>query len=280
LPPLPENFRIDDFQSRPIPVQYICCSHNRQAQAAGWNETNYRHYLAAYHHYLSRVDAEIGLVLDALESRDDADRTLIVFMADHGDGMAAYGHVTKQVSLYDQTTRVPLVFAGPGVEGQGRVVEDGCLVSLLDLLPTLCDVAGIDAPDDLWGRSLRPQLTDAAGAESPHDIVASQWQTEWGFTVSPGRMIRSRRYKYMRYLEGDGEELYDLAADPGETRTLVGDPAHAAALAEHREKLRALLETTGDPFFDLPWQADARWRHHAPGYQNHTGPSAPVANKG
>ena len=279
LPPLPANFHVEDFERRPIPVQYICCSHHRQSQAAAWNETNYRHYLAAYYHYLSRVDTEIGRVLDALASRGDADRTLIVFMADHGDGMACHGHVTKQVSLYDQTTRVPLVFAGPGVAGQGRAIGGDILTSLLDLVPTLCDVAGIEAPEDLWGRSLLPQLVGAAGAEPPHQFVASQWQTEWGFTVSPGRMIRSPRYKYTRYLEGDGEELFDMTADPGETRSLVGDPAHADALAQHRETLRHLIEATGDPFFDLPWQADARWRSHTPGYHHHTGPAAPKANR-
>jgi len=89
-------------------------------------------------------------------------------------------------------------------------------------------------------------------------------------------MIRTPRYKYTRYLEGDGEELYDLVNDPGETRTLIHDPDHAAALAAHRNLLAEHLATTQDPFLSLSWEAAPRWRSHAPGYQNHRGPAAPM----
>lgn len=89
LPPLPDNFEFDDIENRPIGVQYICCSHNRQAQVAQWTPRNFQYYLAAYYHYLERADAEIGRILDTLEQREDADNTLVIFMADHGDSMAA-----------------------------------------------------------------------------------------------------------------------------------------------------------------------------------------------
>jgi choline-sulfatase len=274
LPPLPANFETADWEKRPIPVQYVCCSHRRLAQAAPWNETNYRHYLAAYYHYLRRVDDEIGLILDALEARPDAQDTLIVFMSDHGDGIAAHRMVTKQVSMYEETTRVPFAFSGPGVYGADRMVGEA-LVSNLDLLPTLCDYAGIAAPEGLWGRSLLPWLGEVRG-DSPHPYVVSEWHTEWGFTISPGRMVRTPRFKYVRYVEGDGQELYDVLADPGETRTLVDDPAYAATLAEHRVLLLEHVEATDDDFFDLEWLADPRWRSHRPGYQYHTGPAAPL----
>ena len=273
LPPLPDNFEDVDLAQRPIPVQYICCSHNRLSQAGPWTEDNYRHYLRAYYHYLGRVDAEIGLVLDALAARADADNTMILFTADHGDGMASHRMVTKQVSFIEETTHVPLMFAGPpGLVGGDRDVAP--LVSLLDLVPTLCEVAGIAPPSGLWGRSLVPWLTGVA--EAPHDYVAGEWHTEWGFTISPGRMVRTPRYKYTRYLEGAGEELYDIVADRGETRTLVDDPAHAAALETHRRLLTAHLQATADPFFSLTWEADPRWRSHKVGYAHHTGPAAPM----
>jgi len=263
---------------RPLPVQYICCSHNRLSQAAPWTETNYRHYLAAYYHYLSRVDDEIGLILDALEARADRGNTLIVFTSDHGDGMAVHRLVTKQVSMYDNTTRVPLAFAGPGIQGEGRVLSEA-LVSNLDLLPTLCAYAGIEAPEGLWGQNLMPWL-GGEGEGSPHDYVASEWHTEWGFTVSPGRMLRTPQFKYMRYLEGceQGlcEELYDMLADPGETKTLIGDSAYAQVLQEHRSLLQEHVVTTDDDFWQLSWEADARWRSHTPGYAHHRGPAAPM----
>ena len=273
LPELPDNFEDADFEKRPLPVQYICCSHNRLAQAAPWNRTNYRHYLAAYYHYLHRVDAEIGRILDALADRPDADRTLIVFMSDHGDGIAAHRMVTKQVSMYEETTRVPLMIAGPGVSRGGRTVHGLC--SLLDLFPTLCAYAGLQAPTGLWGHSLVPWLQSQPDS-APHPYVVSEWHTEWGYTISPGRMIRTPNYKYVRYREGNGEELYAIPEDPGETRTLIDDPAHAEALDANRELLERHLQVTDDPFLKLDWKAAPRWRRHPPGYPNHTGPAAPM----
>ncbi len=279
LPPLPDNFETPDLARRPRPVQYICCSHNRLSQAAPWNETNYRHYLAAYAHYINRVDAEIGLILDALEARPDADHTLIVFMSDHGDGMAEHRMVTKQVSMYDNTTRIPFAFAGPGILGENRCV-DTALTSNLDLLPTLCAYAGIDAPPGLWGRDLLPWL-QAERTDSPHPYLVSEWHTEWGFTISPGRMLRTPRFKYVRYLEGEiegrSEEFYDMLADPGESQTLIDDPAYEADIQRHRALLQTHLDETADHFSSLSWQADPRWRSHTPGYQHHVGPAAPLA---
>jgi choline-sulfatase len=199
-------------------------------------------------------------------------------MSDHGDGMAEHRQVTKQVSLYDNTTRIPFAFAGPSVEGADRVAQRA-LVSNLDLLPTLCDYADIDPPDGLWGRSLLPWLRSARD-DSPHPYVVSEWHTEWGFTISPGRMVRSDRFKYVRYLEGRdqglNEAFYDMEADPGETCTLIGHPAFQDDIRRHRGLLQMFIAETGDDFYSLDWLADPRWRSHAPGYQHHRGPAAPM----
>ncbi|MBN2289176.1 MAG: sulfatase-like hydrolase/transferase [Candidatus Glassbacteria bacterium] len=275
LPPLPDNFEIDDLASRPLPIQYLCCSHRRLQQAAKWSETNYRHYLAAYYHYLEMADTLVGEILQALYSTPQGENTLVVFFADHGDSMASHRMVTKQVSFYEETSRVPFILAGPGVGGRGRLVGEP-LVSLLDLLPTLCDYAGLAVPGGLQGTSLLPWVRGDNPGKAP-EYVAGEWQTEWGYTVSPGRMIRTDRYKYTRYLEGDGEELYDLASDPGEKRNLAPEQSYAAALAGHRDLLQEHLQKTADPFFSLEVKADRRWRSHEPGYWNHEGLSAPEA---
>jgi choline-sulfatase len=273
LPDLPANLFIDDLHKRPLPVQYICCAHNRQAMIAEWNEDGIRHYLKAYHEYLAQADAEIGRILAALNTREDADNTLVVFMADHGDAMCGRWMATKHTSFYDETTRIPLAFSGPVIRGRGRVVSGP--VSQLDLLPTLCDYAGLDVPAGLHGRSLMPWLRGER-ADTPHAYVIGEWHTEWGYTIEPGRMVRSPRYKYTRYLEGDGEELYDLQTDPGETRTLSDDRAYAGILAEHRALLEDHLIRTEDPFLAMEWKADKRWRSHRPGYRRHRGPAAPM----
>jgi len=274
LPPLPDNFEIEDLQKRPLPIQYLCCSHNRLAQAARWTEANYRHYLAAYYHYLSRADAEVGRILQALRAGPAGDNTLVVCFADHGDGVASHRMVTKQVSFYEEVTRVPMIFAGPGIRDDGSALEEP-LVSLLDLVPTLCEYGGLDAPEGLAGCSLLSCLTGAANVPQ-RDYVVSEWHTEWGYTISPGRMIRTQGFKYTRYLEGDGEELYDLRADPGERRTLIDDPAYADVLQEHRRLLQAHVAATDDPFFTLAPKVGKRWRSHKLGYPNHVGPAAPM----
>jgi choline-sulfatase len=274
LPPLPKNLYRDDaeFRKLPLPVQYICCAHNRQAQIAEWDENRIRHYLCAYHHFIGRVDAEIGKILAALESRRDAANTLIVLAADHGDSMCGRWMATKHTSFYDETTRIPLVFCGPGISGRDRAV--GGLVSLLDIFPTLCDYAGLAHVQGLNGCSLMSWLA-GQGTISPHPYVVSQWHTEWGFTIEPGRMIRTARFKYTHYLEGNSEELYDLENDPGEMKNLAAAPGFVRVLDEHRDLLRQHIATTGDPYFSLEWKADKRWRSHAPGYRNHRGIAAP-----
>lgn len=270
LPPLPENFCRVNFDDLPRSVQYICCAHNRQSQVAEWTEANWRHYLAAYHHYIERVDGEIGLILEALAARADGAETCILFAADHGDSMGGRGLATKHTSFYRETTWVPLFLSGPGIAPGRRV---GGLSSTLDWMPTLCDWAGLIPPKDLWGVSLLPWARGETD-EAIHEYVVSEWHTEWGFTVEPGRLYRTPRYSYMCYREDEGTEFYDLEVDPGETHSRVADPACAPALQTHRDGLARHVAATGDDFFSLAAAIAPRWRSHPPGYHHHRGPTA------
>lgn len=273
LPQLPENFDFEDIENRPAAIRYICCTNNRQAQAAGWTSENFREYLRAYYYYLSLADRFVGAVLDSLEKNGyTAENTLFVLMADHGDGMAAHGLVTKQVNFYEEITRVPMIFKGPGVQ-PGR--REG-IVSLLDLFPTLCGFAGIDGPEGLRGLNLTETLHGGRFPERKY--IACEWHTEWGYTVSPGRMIRTDRYKYTRYAEDGAEELFDLVKDPFEKKNAAKNPAYTGVLEEMRGLLREHEEVTNDPFETLQWKADKRWRSHPAGYQNHHGITAPMAD--
>lgn len=274
LPPLLDNFDDSDFVNRPKGVRYICCSHNRQAQTGGWTPENFRHYLAAYYHYVHMLDSNVARIMQALRVNQDVDNTHIIFMADHGDGMGGHGMVTKQVSFYDETTRVPFIVAGPAVASPGSV-QRTALASSMDLLPTLCSLCDVEAPEGLWGQSLTPWI-EGCDDGSPHEYVASEWHTEWGFTVSPGRMIRTAGHKYTRYVEDDGEELYDVASDPGELRTLHADSDAQEQLQKHRDILESHLRDTSDSFHELEWLADERWRSHPGGYRAHRGPAAPM----
>lgn len=273
LPPLPENFRVDDMETRPKAVQYICCSHNRQAQAAGWDETKYRQYLYAYYYYLKLLDDEVGRILQALQKSGREKDTLIVFMSDHGESMAARGRVTKHVDLYEEVTRVPFVFKGPGILPRKKAIPG--LASLLDLFPTLCGLCDLPIPQGLRGENLA-EVLEGKAESAERTYAASEWQTEWGYTVTPGRMICTGRYKYMEYLENGDCELYDLQNDPQEKYNLAGMDQYREVLHQMKMLLEGHLKDTEDDFREQPVKVSASTRSHTPGYQTHTGMALPA----
>lgn len=272
LPELPANFEVEDWSQIPIPIQYICCGHRRMTQASQWSEENYRHYIAAFRHYTKMVSRQVDSVLKALYSTPAGKNTIIVILADHGDGMASHRMVTKHLSFYDEMTNVPFIFAGPGIKQRKKPVSKLLTQPTIDLLPTLCELANIPVPSDKAGISLAPTLRGEKQKKT-HAYVASEWHTEYEYITTPGRMIRSPRYKYTHFLEGNGEELYDMKKDPGEQINLAKNPKYAAILAEHRALLDDYITRTGDDYRSLKVNADARCREHTPGYPHHRGPS-------
>ena len=273
LPELPDNFDVEDWNNIPTPVQYICCSHRRMTQASHWSEENYRHYIAAFQHYTKMVSKQVDSVLKALYSTPAGKNTIVVILADHGDGMTSHRMVTKHISFYDEMTNVPFIFAGPGIKHQKKPVDHLLTQPTLDLLPTLCDLAGIPVPAEKAGISLAPTLKGEKQKKT-HPYVVSEWHSEYEYTVTPGRMVRGPRYKYTHYLEGNGEELYDMKNDPGERKNLAKNPKYAKVLAEHRAMLDDYITRSKDNYRSLKVDADPRCRNHTPGYPNHEGPSA------
>ncbi len=266
LPALRHNHHNDDIHNRPNAIKYACCTTTRQAQAAHWSDDNFRQYLKAYYYYTEMADDCVGRLLDALERSDAADNTLIVFMSDHGDGMGSHNLVAKSHFFYDETTRVPFVLAGPGIS-TGRHINS--LTGLCDLLPTLCEYAGLDYPDNLYGRSLLPLLKNDKEPDDWRSNIVSQWYSMEGHSVQPGRMIRTRDYKYTHFIEDNGEELYDMVNDPGETRNLVHDPRYEDALISMRQLFSDYLAETGDDYLSMQALPGEHSRHHSVGYMNH-----------
>ncbi len=196
----------------------------KAAARAKWDERRWRLHRWAYHRLTERVDAQIGRVLDALRANGHWENTLVVLTSDHGDMDASHRMEHKTV-FYEEAAHVPLTLSWPGVIAPGSV--DASLVSNgLDLLPTLCDFAGVDAPTDIAGHSLRP----LAEGHRPDG-----WRTSLPVESEMGRMIVTDRYKYMRYDEGENaEQLIDLVADPHEMRNAAGDAGNQAILEELR----------------------------------------------
>ncbi len=167
------------------------------------------------------VDAQLGRLLTALGERFPDGRTLVVVTADHGEGLGEHGEATHSHLVYDATQHVPLVMNGPGLRA-GRVVEG--VVALRDVAPTLLDLAGAPPLPGATGRSLAAAARGRALEPRPAHVETLATQLDWGW--SPLLGVRSDGFKYIR---APRSELYDLAADPGETRNLVAAEAERAA---------------------------------------------------
>jgi arylsulfatase A-like enzyme len=238
---LPSNL-VDSLQQKPFPQRHYLEA-DQGKPFAGADQNVWRRYRAFYNGLIETVDREIGLVLDAVPRRDVPPVT--VFSSDHGDLGGAHGLPYKGPVMYEELIRVPLVIAWPG---RIRSARSNALVSLIDLLPTLCDLAAIRAPAGLDGLSLRPLLErrSAQDAAWPREMVFAQYYGKQSWRV-PIRMVRTARWKYVRYA-GYGEELYDLAADPGELRNLALEPSAASERTRLTRELDEWMRRTDDPF--------------------------------
>ncbi len=215
------------------------------------------------------VDKQIGEILDALEKSGKSEDTVILFFADHGEGMAAHGQVTKYGAFYEESNRVPLLARGRGIPAGHRIQG---VTSLLDILPTLLDYSGLPA-DGFAGRSQLKALTGQRDT-SLSDYVAAEWYDEFRDYTIPGRMICDQSFKYICYGEPDSEELFDLTNDRLECRNLSHVPEYRAILDTYRSKLADHIEKTEDDFHRLAVSDSAAYRRHPLGYHHHEGLSA------
>jgi arylsulfatase A-like enzyme len=243
-PPAPANMAIDPLE--PEAVQF----HRRAGYdlmskgvgiASAWRRDDIRLYIHDYYRMVEDVDRCIGQVLDALRQTGLERNTIVAFLSDHGEGLG--GHLWAQkAAFYEESARVPLIFAGPGI--RPHHTEYATLASLADFVPTLCDYAGIKAPPDMRGVSLRPVLE---GRTLDRPFVAGEllYQDQ----TREGRMIRTARYKYIVFNNGARpEQLFDLDTDPGEVLNLATRPEAQPELDRHRALLRAWIRETTDDF--------------------------------
>lgn len=202
-----------------------------------WGEEDWRLHRWAYCRLTERVDAEIGRVLTVLRDTGLDKNTMVLFSSDHGDMDSAHGFEHKSLP-FEESARVPFIVSWPGHTPAGRVDRKHLVSSCVDLMPTLCDYAGIKPPAGLPGRSVRGIVETGP---------AAGWREDLAIECSDSRCLRSRRYKYSVFAgPGRQELLTDMEKDPGETVNLAENPRYRAALMEHRSKLRARIEELGD----------------------------------
>ena len=178
---------------------------------------------------ISYIDDKIAEIIDVLETTRQRENTVIIFTSDHGDMLGDKGLWFK-MSFFDGAARVPMMVAAPSL-GAGRIDTP---VSTLDLLPTLCDFAGIDLGDMqqyLDGESLVP----LAQGQRRNQPVLMEYAAEG--TIAPMVSLRNDRYK-INHCQADPVQLFDLENDPDERTNLADDPQHASVFAELSAKVK------------------------------------------
>lgn len=220
MPPAPgEGDAAINSYARDLTHAAVAPRHDDVVALGQW-EHGVRSYLAS----VSYMDHQIGRLLEALERSGAAADTIVVLWSDHGFHVGERRRWGKR-SLWEESCRVPLVVAGPGI-GVGRTDAP---VGTIDLYPTLNELCGLPSAEPLDGHSL-VGLINHPRLDWPRMAVT---------TFGPGNhAVRSRQHRYIRYADGS-QELYDHARDPNEWRNLAAEPGYADVIAAHRAHLPA-----------------------------------------
>ena len=188
-----------------------------------------KEYMQAYHACVSFIDAQLGLVLDGLKKNGLWDETVIIFTSDHGYHLGDH-FIWGKVTLFDIGAKVPFIVRAPGLTKPGTSSE--AMVELIDIYPTLTDLAGLQAPDHLQGVSLRPlfENSERRGKKKYAYSVVTRGPKNLGYA------LRNQNWRYGKW--PDGEELYNLRNDPQEKNNL----AQKDHIKERLEEFRSILQ--------------------------------------
>ena len=236
--PLPPNFMPRPMDGR-RPFKYYTDWHGnnlrdeKQMKPFPRTPAGVRDVRSRYYGTITHDDREIGRILDKLDEKQLTEKTLVIFIADHGISLGAHGISGKQ-TMYEEGIRLPMIMSYPQLKCTSPVNDN--LVSLMDILPTICSAAGVGIPDSVEGQSLL-DLYQGRG----------NWRRDCIFAafVSPKRhrlnirCVRTQRYKLIHHLTTDEVELYDLQNDPYEQHNLAGNKQYDKV----RKQLAARLDT-------------------------------------
>jgi uncharacterized sulfatase len=239
LPPVPAS----DIDGSPTPSALVL------DDDAALSEAQKKQAIAAYHAMVTMVDHHVGRLLKGLDDFGLADSTIVVFTSDHGFHLNEHGGLWRKQFQFDESIRVPLIVRMPDGTGAGTVTNG--IVELVDLYPTLVDLASLPSPEhELEGTSFKPLLSNADTPWKSAAFSASRRMTGASSSTNPlmtteghdGQTIRTARYRYTEWTplgrEGDVlAELYDLERDPMEFDNIVDDPTQTELVAELSARL-------------------------------------------
>ena len=225
----------------------------------------YQRYMHDYTGTVRAVDESVGRLLDYLEKEGLAENTIVVYSSDQGFFLGEHGWFDKRW-IFEESLRTPLLVRWPGVSRPGGVSKD--LVSTLDFAQTFLDAAGLPAPAEMQGRSLRPILAGNRPADWRTAFYYQYFEWPTPHRVRPHYGVVTDRYKLVHFFgtADDYWELYDTAKDPRELRNVLADPAYAAARKQLEGQL-AQLRTE----LKVPAQIPPEWLGRSGGGPNKGG---------
>ncbi|MCA9137312.1 MAG: sulfatase-like hydrolase/transferase [Planctomycetales bacterium] len=206
----------------------------RDEQLLPWPRTEHdiREEIAAYYAVIDDMDANIGRIMSALKSSGRDENTVIIFTSDHGLALGSHGLMGKQ-NMYEHTIGVPFIISGPNLPVGKRTDAQ---IYLRDMYPTTCELAGVEIPPSVEGASLVPILRGTA--KQVHSAV-------FGYYQDAQRMVRTERWKLIRYPKIDRQQLFDLLNDPYEQHDLSLSPDHQSVLDDLGEQMDQWFQRRG-----------------------------------
>jgi choline-sulfatase len=228
-PPVPANYEPQEGEPEAV-KKLINYRPFRKNARENFTDEQWRHHRYAYHRLTEFVDDKVQAILDAVKESGQEENTLIIFSSDHGD-MSASHRMEHKSTLYEESANIPFMAMWKGHIPEGKVDTEHLISNGLDMLPTVCDYAGIEGKSDPRGRSLRTLF------EGNPDGDQLKWRETLGVESEIGRMVVDNEgFKYIRYdAAGFEEQLLNLKEDPFETTHFTNDPKYGERLTKLRE---------------------------------------------
>lgn len=237
-PGLPVNFAKNPYDADVIESER---AHNFNVYpTATFTPEDWRMYRYTYYRLVEKVDKEIGKIIDAIDSNNLWENTIVIFSSDHGDGTGAH-HWNQKSALYEEIVNIPLIVTLPGKKNAGiklpQLISNG-----VDFFATICDWTDAKMPKGVAGKSFR-KIAEEGNPESPHQEYVIT-ETRFDGSKTRGWMVRSERYKYVLYDKGRyREQLFDMQNDRGEMRNLMMENAFEDVAQKHRDILAQWMDT-------------------------------------
>jgi choline-sulfatase len=250
LPPLKENFNPPANETDIMTYMRKSYHADEHFPVGNYTDAQWRRLTWGYYRLIERADKFVGQVVNAIKESAQAENTLVVFLSDHGDCSGSH-HWNQKTVFYDESARVPFIMMWEGKIQKGT---SEFLVNVgTDMIPTLCEIAGIENNFGIHGISLYPASMGIPTAKREYVISENhmvQNQPVDGKLFQPqGRMVRSADYKYCIYSEGENREsLVDMKFDALEMVNQAENPVYKEILEQHRKYLKQHAEKTNDEF--------------------------------